>query len=677
MTSQQAERTRRATTKAPPALDVVQQRRSRLRDPLIIFQIYMVLLIFSPSIYIVQSLGAAGTPAGIFGCVILIIWAVGRLTSKRGRIGMTPLHWFVAIFILSVLLGFCAGMLRPISALETSASLRGLISTASGVGVMLFAADSLRTRELLEEFLRFLVLIGTVLALMGVIQFLTGFNFIEALHLPGLTANSEVAGLYQRAGYPRVSATAIHSIEFSAVVGMALPIAAHFAVSATRRRWFRWTQLIIMLTALPLTIARSGAIALIVGILFLLWIGSRRQRVLIIALSVVAAVAFRFITPGLLGTIRTLFTGAGQDISISGRVDDFQAVAAFVQQAPFFGRGFQTFIPTVYRTLDNQFLGTVVESGLIGAAALALLFVGPIVTSRSSARRANDRGARNTALAIAVSIGLALVLSLTFDFFGFPMALGMLSLIFGASGALWRVTRRTGAHAHSPAPWPPGQPRRSGIAVVAVVAVVSVALLVAGVVAIRSAHSDYEARGSVVLVVQKGPDNNTFDASTPIIGISDLVQFLLQDRSTKEELASAGVDDYSVALGSGSLAPYTDIRGESNIVWVAARAANPALALRNAQIVRSRLVSDLSDLQLARGIPESIKIVADHSFADAQVYERSINRPLAIVGEVAFGALAILLLVLALLRIPRSRPSRSRTDAAGQADSGDASITAR
>jgi O-antigen ligase len=647
--------------------------RSRLRDPLIVFQIYMVLLIFSPSVYIIQPLGAAGTPAGIFGCVILVIWVVGRLTGPRERIGMTPLHWFVGAFVLSVLVAFCAGMLRPISAVETSASLRGLISTASGVGVMLFAADSLRTRAMLEAFLRFLVLVGTALALMGIIQFVTGFNFIEVLHLPGLTANSEVAGLYQRSGYPRVSATAIHSIEFSAVVGMALPIAAHFAVSATRRRWWHWTQLIIMLTALPLTIARSGAIALVVGLLFLLWIGSRRQRVLILVLSAVAAVAFRFITPGLLGTIRTLFTGAGQDISISGRVDDFQAVAAFVQQAPLFGRGFQTFIPTVYRTLDNQFLGTVVESGLIGAAALALLFLGPIVTSLTSARRANNRPARDTALAITVSIGLALVLSLTFDFFGFPMAFGMLSLVFGASGALWRVTRRSSAHAHLPEPPTPARLGRSGIAVVAVVAV---ALLVAGVVAIRSAHSDYEAQGSVVLVVQKGPDNNTFDASTPIIGISDLVLFLLQDRSTKEELAASGVDDYSVALGSGSLAPYTDVRGESNIVWVSARAADPALALRNAQIVRSRLVSDLSDLQLARGIPKSIKIVADHSFADAQVYERGVNRPLAIVGEVAVGALAILLLVLALLRLPPRRPSRARRDAAGQADSDAASMTA-
>ncbi|CAN5473260.1 hypothetical protein BH10ACT4_BH10ACT4_06950 [soil metagenome] len=646
--------------------------RSRLRDPLIVFQIYMLLLIFSPSIYIIQPLGAAGTPAGIFGCVILVIWVIGRLTGPRERIGMTPLHWFVGVFVLSVLVAFCAGMLRPISAVETSASLRGLISTASGVGVMLFAADSLRSRAMLEAFLRFLVLVGTALALMGIIQFVTGFNFIEVLHLPGLTANSEVAGLYQRSGYPRVSATAIHSIEFSAVVGMALPIAAHFAVAATRRRWWRWTQLIIMLIALPLTIARSGAIALIVGILFLLWIGTRRQRVLIIVLSAVAAVAFRFITPGLLGTIRTLFTGAGQDNSISGRVDDFQAVAAFVQQAPLFGRGFQTFIPTIYRTLDNQFLGTAVESGLLGAAALALLFLGPIVTSVTSARRAKNRAARDTALAITVSIGLALVLSLTFDFFGFPMAFGMLSLVFGASGALWRVTRLTDSHAHALVPRTPGRLRRSGIAVVAVVAV---AMLVAGVVAIRSAHSDYEAQGSVVLVVQKGPDNNTFDASTPIIGISDLVLFLLQDRSTREELAAAGVDDYSVALGSGSLAPYTDVRGESNIVWVAARAADPALALRNAQIVRSRLVSDLSDLQLARGIPKSIKIVADHSFADAQVYERGINRPLAIVGEVGVGALAILLLVLALLRLPPRRSSRARTDAAGQADSGVASMT--
>jgi len=665
MGTKQADLSLHATTKAPLAPDVVQQRRSRLRDPLIVFQIYMVLLIFSPSIYIVQPLGAAGTPAGIFGCVILIIWVIGRLTGKRGRIGMTPLHWFVAIFILTVLLGFCAGMLRPISALETSASLRGLISTASGVGVMLFAADSLRTRELFEAFLRFLVLTGTALALMGVIQFLTGVNFIEVLHIPGLTANSEVTGLYQRAGYPRVSATAIHSIEFSAVVGMALPIAAQFAASATRHRWWRWTQLVIMLVALPLTVARSGAIALLIGLLFLLWIGNRRQRVLILALSAVAAVAFRFITPGLLGTIRTLFTGAGQDISISGRLDDLQAVVAFVEQSPFFGRGFQTFIPTVYRTLDNQFLGTAVESGLIGAAALALLFLGPITTSLTVARRVIDRATRITALGIAVSIGVAFVLSLTFDFFGFPMAFGMLSLIFGASGALWRVNRHAGASDHPLKAPPRGSLRRSGVILVAGVAI---CMLAASVIAIRSARSDYEARGSLVLIVQKGPDNNTFDTTTPITGVSDLVTFLMQDQSTTAALATAGVDDYSVAIGAGSLAPYTDLHGQGNIIWIAARADNPKLALKDADIVRARLVSDLAGLQSINGIPDSIKIVADHSFADAQVYERSINRPLAIVGAAALEALAALLLVLALRRAPRRFGVGARSTVGAQLD---------
>lgn len=671
MTVDQAARGSRVAPEIPRTNGGIPPGRSRSRDPLIIFQIYMVLLIFSPSIYIVQPLGAAGTPAAIFGFVIFLLWVIGRLTGKRGWIGMTPLHWFVGVFILSVLLAFCAGMLRPISAIETSASLRGLIATASAVGVMLFAADSLRTRELLEAFLRFLVLIGTALALMGVIQFFTGFNFIEVLHIPGLIANSEVAGLYQRAGYPRVSATAIHSIEFSAVIGMALPIAAHFALAATRRQWWRWGQLGIMLFALPLTIARSGAIALLVGILFLLWVGSRRQRALILVLSAIAAVVFRFLTPGLLGTIRSLFTGAGQDISISGRLDDFQAVGAFLAQSPWVGRGFNTFIPTVYRTLDNQFLGTAVESGLIGVAALALLFLGAIITSLIVARRASGRVDRAQALSIATALGTALVLSLIFDFFGFSMAFGMLSLMFGASGALWRVNRQpeTGARpAASTARVPPRWPE------LILLVIVVIGLIAASFVAIRSARSDYEAQGSLVLVVQKGPENNTFDKATPITGVSDLMAYLIDNRQTRDELTAAGVTDYSVAIGSGSLGPNTDVHGEGNIIRIAARAGDPQVALRDAERVRSKLVDDLSALQSNRGIPSSVLIVADHSFADEQVYERSINRPFAIAGATVFGILAVLLLVLGL-RIRRARVIRRSARTMPQADRPAASMT--
>ena len=381
--------------------------RTRLRfpDPIIVFEIYAVLLVLSPSIYIVEPLGAAGTPATIFGCLILVLWLIGRASGSRAHIGLTPLHWIVAIFAVAMLLSFCAGMLRPISGQEVSSSLRGLIALSSGIGVMLFMADSIRTRQKLDELLRFIVLVGSLLALMGVIQFVFGVNFTELLRLPGLTQNTDLSGVYQRAGYPRVTGTAIHSIEFSAVIGTVLPVAAHLAINATRHRFLQWAEFAIMLIALPLAIARSGALALIIGLIFALVMANRRQRIALVIVGALGAIAFRSAVPGLLGTIRSLFTGASTDVSITGRVADLEAVGAFFSQSPILGRGVGTFVPSLYRTLDNQFLATVVEAGLVGIIALTLLLFGPIVTSAVAGLNTEDRYLRTQALAVATGLG--------------------------------------------------------------------------------------------------------------------------------------------------------------------------------------------------------------------------------------------------------------------------------
>ena len=73
---------------------------------------------------------------------------------------------------------------------------------------------------------------------------------------------------------------------------------------------------------------------------------------------------------GLVGTIISLFTGLSSDPSIAGRTDDYAVVGKFISESPWFGRGFGTFLPKEYFILDNQYLGSIVETGYVGLGAL-------------------------------------------------------------------------------------------------------------------------------------------------------------------------------------------------------------------------------------------------------------------------------------------------------------------
>ncbi|GAB3041646.1 hypothetical protein GCM10027052_24310 [Parafrigoribacterium mesophilum] len=626
-------------------------RRDHARDPLIVFQIYLALLVFSPSIYIVPGLGAAGTPATIFGCVIFILWAIGRTANPRGDLGHTPMHWVVGLFSFAMLLSFCAAMLRPLSAPELASSLRGLLSLMSGAGVILFAADSMRTRARLDALLRFVVLAAFLLATMGVIQFISGVNFVDLFHIPGLVANDDLVGLYERSGFTRVAATATHSIEFAAVVGMALPVAAHLAVNATRRRWWWWTQFLVCLIALPLTVSRSGAVALIVGALFAFGIARKRQRLLFLILLPFAGLAFRLLVPGMLGTIRSLFTSASQDISITGRVGDYEAVAQFFSQSPWIGRGLSTFIPGIYRTLDNQFLATIVESGLIGLAALLLFFLAPIVLSVRAALTVRTRYLRSQALSIAAGITTALLLAFTFDEFGFQMAFGMMCLLLGAAAGVWRISRAVAIPQQASPTGPTVLLNRKARTIVAIWALAIVAI---GGAATLSARGEFEAKGSVVLRVLQSGDANVYDQKLEAPGLSDVVRYVMDSRQTRAALASAAVNDYSVAVGTGSLAPVTDVMGYGDLMWFAARAGTPDAARQNADLVRSKLTSEVGELQSNQEIPSGLT-VRPYTFADIEVFETPVHKPAALLGVAALAGLGALLLSIGLRSITAMR----------------------
>jgi O-antigen ligase len=624
-------------------------------DPVVVIFSYLFLLILCPSTYIFKPLGAAGTPATMFGCVMLVIWAIGRVMDVQTSRTITATHILIGLFALAMLVSFAAGMLRPISTAEAMSSARGLITIASGAGVVLFGADAIRDRGALDVALRAVAFAGFVLAVMGVIQFFTGINWITLLHWPGLTANSGFGGIGERSGFRRVNGTAVHAIEFSTVVGMITPIAIHLATNARRHRWWYWLQCIVLLGSLPLAVSRSGMIALAVALLFLVASATPRQRIVLLCAAPFALVGFQGMAPHLLGTLKSLFTGAGSDISIAGRTADYQAVGWYFGQSPWFGRGLGTFMPSLYRTLDNQYLGTLIEGGLLGLAAMCALFVGTIIATVVAVRRARDRAQRNQGYAIAVGILIGGLMAYTFDMFGFSMAFGMLQLLLGLTGAVTRVNRPASRRRA------PTQPRPQVRPVVAAVSLaVAVAILAGGALATQRARPSYQAQVTMWLHVPQSADTNLLYRIDAIRGMSDVIVYTLRDPAIAGKLAAEGVTRYTISEEGGSLEPYTDRQGRGDLVTVAVDDGSPSEAMAKADVAAAEVDATLARLQNDPAIPPAQKVIADRKYAQPRVVEIATKPDYAFVAVFGASLLGGLLCAVTLSRAPSSRASRTR-----------------
>ena len=123
-----------------------------------------------------------------------------------------------------------------------------------------------------------------------------------------------------------------------------------------------------------------------------------------------------------------------------GRLQDYGPTLDYFWQSPFFGRGFSTFIPTIYRTLDNQYLGTLVEIGIIGILGMLVLFFGSMLTGFRIRARSSDPSTRSLAISLIAAVAVVTITFFTYDGFGFPMGTETLFLVVGAIGALDRLS---------------------------------------------------------------------------------------------------------------------------------------------------------------------------------------------------------------------------------------------
>jgi O-antigen ligase len=245
-----------------------------------------------------------------------------------------------------------------------------------------------------------------------------------------------------RNGLVRVTATTGQPLEFNAVLAMSLPIALHqarFAPAALRVR--RWLQVALITAAVPMTGSRSAffGLAVICIVLFPTW---HRRDWLRACLAGLAAPALAWLVkPSLMSSFAALFGQLGTDHSSLSRADAYSEAVPYIAAHPWLGQGFQTFFPQTYFFVDNQYLTSLLETGVLGLLALVACFATGWFTARSARAEAADARTRDLGQCLAASIAAGAVCFASFDALSFSIAAGLFFLLLGCVGAAWRLGR--------------------------------------------------------------------------------------------------------------------------------------------------------------------------------------------------------------------------------------------
>lgn len=412
------------------------------RDGCSVLTLLIVLLFLVPQNYVlVGPLKSVGNPAILVGLAALCIWAASRSLNIIVPVQLHPVRWLLLAFTVAAMASYAAGLMRDLTTAEQASMSRVIFYHLALLGVALLAVDGLGSRDRITTLLQRVVLIGGVAAFIGILEFaFAGFDFRELMLLPGLTTNVDLV-FDNRSGFDRIAAGASHPIEFSVVSAALVPLALHFVLHADTGRWRFSLALIAMLAAIPMTVSRSGILTLAVGLTVYAVALSHRGRFNALVLGLVGVAVFRSMVPGLLGTVRSLFRDVSTDPSIAGRTEDYQAVPGLMEGHWWWGRGLGTFLPDVYFFLDNQYLATLLNGGMVGLTALIALYVVGLGVARGVRRHSVDPALRSEGQALAATIASLAAAALVFDALSFRQSAFLLFLVIACAGAHWSLVR--------------------------------------------------------------------------------------------------------------------------------------------------------------------------------------------------------------------------------------------
>jgi O-antigen/teichoic acid export membrane protein len=409
---------------------------------LYVLQAFIWLLAVIPARLVFKPIGYFGSPASIVGLLAMSLWACGAVRSDLLVRKVVAVRVAVVVFWLPTLISYAVLHLNSVPSDEVNAADRWLLFGLVWSGVLLLAAEGLRSRDEVMRLLRMVVAAGSFSAAVALMQSRLNFDLTKYMQkLPLLSTDGDLASVLSRAGLNRPAGTATHPIEFGCmlcmVLGFALVLAFYDKGWDAKRRW---SVLFLVGLAIPMSVSRSAILGGLIVLAFWLVRASKSQRRQTLVACFFGAVAVFLTSPGLLGTLKSYFVNVTSDDSITTRTDDYAAVAKYIRRSPLIGRGPATFLPK-YRILDNTWLTFSIELGLLGVVGLLIFFTTGARLGGVLRRTSNDPMTRAIGQAFIGLSVLVIINSATFDFFAYPMAPGFIAILIGIGGALTGLAR--------------------------------------------------------------------------------------------------------------------------------------------------------------------------------------------------------------------------------------------
>ena len=429
--------------------DLAVPRRSA--DAATILAIYVALQFVLPAKLVMNGLPLSLSAASIVALGIGTFWLCAQLTTTLGAAkGTSPVRTMMFAYACALLAAYANSSFGYLPPDERAIGDHAMVTVFVVIFVGLAVCDGVRSRQRLYFLLQAVVVCGTAVATIGILQFLVGLDLSAYMRPPGMHLSNMDASVLGRDGLRRVAATTGHPIEFGVFCAMVLPLAVHLAFSSRahgRRPAFWWSCVGLIACGLMFSVSRSAILAAAcVGlVLFVGW--PARRRTWMIAASLGFLVVIKFVSPGLLGTFFNLFAYAGSDDSVKWRTHDYATAEQLISLHPWLGRGVGTWYAPKHEVFDNQYLLTLVDSGVVGlatflglvlAAIYATLRVG-FLTHRFAGEVPTGSTDRDLALSIAAALLAILPTYATFDFTAFATVTSLAWLLLGTAGALLRI----------------------------------------------------------------------------------------------------------------------------------------------------------------------------------------------------------------------------------------------
>jgi hypothetical protein len=385
-------------------------------------------------------------------------WVTSLLIDPRVK-GRTPaLHGPLLALSCGILLSVVANATNIVAAGLEQDVVKKLTFFASFI-LIVYVITSVATRFVeLDLLVRVLVVGGGVLAVLAIVEGRTSYNVFNHLsgvvpfQEPGVFPDTEgdVTG-FSRGGRPRAYASAEHPIALGAALAILLPLGLYLVATTTRRIW--WIPAGLLMLGTFATVSRTVVLMILaVGVVYAI-LRPRHVRRFWPAL-LLAPVLIHFALPATLGPLKESFFPAGGLLEEqrrsagtqgSGRVADLDPTLNDVKARPLFGQGFGSVVaepqPGVRapKILDNQWLGSLLEIGLLGAGALLWLFCRTVRRLGRAGRR-DDSPRGELAVALASAVTAYAVGMITFDAFAFVQVTFLLFILFGIACSLLRLT---------------------------------------------------------------------------------------------------------------------------------------------------------------------------------------------------------------------------------------------